>query len=357
MKIVHLVESFGGGVYSFLKDLCNSQALDDEVIVVYSKREQTPDNFQDDFNKNVKLINIQMKREINVQQDLISLFKVYNVLKEVSPDIIHLHSSKAGVLGRIAASLLNYNHKAVFYNPHGYGFLQQNISKLKRYMYFYIEKIVANINGTIIAVSKGEYEESKKLTNRVLRIDNAINTDDLNKLIKDKVKTKDIKIGTIGRISHQKNPQLFNEIAKRFSQYEFIWIGDGDLKHELNSPNISVTGWLNRESAVELLNSVDIYIQTSLWEGLPIALLEAMYMQKPVLVTNVIGNKDVIENNINGFICTNIEEFYYSINLLLGNSDLYNEVAQNAFNFILENHSLRKMVEKYNKAYTGQEQC
>jgi glycosyltransferase involved in cell wall biosynthesis len=68
-----------------------------------------------------------------------------------------------------------------------------------------------------------------------------------------------------------------------------------------NCPNIKITGWfLDREDALTALNTIDIYIQTSLWEGLPIAVLEAMAMQ-PVLATNNIGNKDVVVHNETGF--------------------------------------------------------
>lgn len=351
MKIMHIVEGFGGGVYSFLVDLCNSLANSDEIIIVYNKREQTPDTFLNEFSSKIKMINLPMKREVNIISDINAIIKINKILKNEKPDIIHLHSSKAGVLGRLSSKICGYKSKQVLYNPHGYAFLQENISRKKRIFYFVIEKIMAQIQGINIAVSKGEYEESLKLTKKCMRIDNAINSNDLDKLIKSKSLNKEITIGTIGRIMYQKNPTIFNEIAKEFPHIKFIWIGDGDLRSELTAPNIKITGWKNRSEAIGLMNDIDIYIQTSRWEGLPIALLEGMYMKKAVIVSNVIGNKDVVENGVNGFIANNLEEYKKYINSLLEDERLFKEISDRAREYIVKNHLINDMLIKYRELY------
>lgn len=353
MKIMHIVEGFGGGVYSFLVDLCNSLASDNEVIIVYNKRKQTPSLFLDDFNNKIKMINLPMKREINLFDDLKAIIKINRLLRKEKPDVIHLHSSKAGVLGRISSKMCGYKSKQVFYNPHGYAFLQENISIKKRRFYFFIEKIMAKIQGINIAVSKGEYEESLKLTKKSVRIDNAIDSNELDKLIKDRSLNKPLTIGTIGRIMYQKNPIMFNKIAKEFPNIEFIWIGDGDLRDELTASNIKITGWKSRNEAIKLMNDIDIYIQTSFWEGLPIALLEGMYMQKAVIVSNVIGNRDVIENGVNGFIANNLEEYKKYINALLEDEELFKKISFGARKYIIKNHLLDNMLNKYKKLYNA----
>lgn len=78
-------------------------------------------------------------------------------------------------------------------------------------------------------------------------------------------------------------------------EINFIWIGEGELKTELTSPNITITGWIKREEALRIIRNVDFFILPSLWEGLPISLLEAMYLRKICLVSDVIGNRDVIK--------------------------------------------------------------
>ncbi|MZK52736.1 glycosyltransferase family 4 protein [Clostridium beijerinckii] len=351
MKIMHIVEGFGGGVYSFLVDLCNSLSKEDEVILVYNRRKQTPEKFEDDFKQNIKLINLQMKREISIISDIKSFTKMYKLIKEEKPDILHLHSSKAGVLGRCAGKLLGFSNENMFYNPHGFAFLQENISKTKRNVYYFVERVMGNLAGTIIGVSKGEYIEGKKISNNCIRIDNSIDNTILDKYIQNQEKASIKKIGTIGRIMYQKNPKLFNDIAEMFPNMEFIWVGDGELKHELKSKNIKIMGWMDRYDAIEEMNDIDIYLQTSRWEGLPIALLEAMYMKKASIVTNVIGNRDVINSGVNGFICNNKEDFKECIEKVLNDYSLYTEIGNNAKKYIVTNHLLRDMVNKYKSLY------
>ena len=88
----------------------------------------------------------------------------------------------------------------------------------------------------------------------------------------------------------------------------------------ITSKNIEVTGWSQREKALEQLNLIDVYLQTSLWEGLPIAVLEAMAFKKPVLATNVIGNKDVVLHGETGYLFDDEEELGGYIKLLLNES-------------------------------------
>lgn len=106
---------------------------------------------------------------------------------------------------------------------------------------------------------------------------------------------------TIGRICYQKNPTLFNQIALAMPNVRFLWIGDGDLRNELTASNITITGWKERKEALKYSVSGDVFVLTSLWEGLPISLLEAMYMKKVCVVSDVIGNNNVIHNGKNGY--------------------------------------------------------
>ncbi|ALG47874.1 TPA: glycosyltransferase [Clostridium perfringens] len=351
-KIMHIVEGFGGGVYSFLVDLCNNSTEKYDVILVYSKRPQTPEDFKKDFKAEVKLIQLNMNRNISLINDTKNLFEIIKIIKSNKPDIVHLHSSKAGVLGRVAGRFLGYNKENLFYNPHGYSFLQQNVSSRKKYLYFIIEKFMSKVCGTVISVSKGEHEETLKFTKNAKRVDNAINEKAIKGHIKENTRLgENMVIGTIGRICFQKNPTLFNDIAAYFNDIKFIWIGDGELREEITSKNIEVTGWCKREEVIEKLNEIDLYIQTSLWEGLPIALLEAMYMGKVPIVTNVIGNKDVIVNGENGFLVDDIEGFKNSVNYMLKNPDKYKNMSRNATYFIENNHLLSNMINGYYEIY------
>jgi len=236
-------------------------------------------------------------------------FIVFTTLrKKLNPDIIHLHSSKAGILGRFANFMLLFNKKKVFYTPHGYSFLREDVSLSTRKLYQLIEKYSqCLLGGTTIACGDTEYEIAKKMGKSLL-VRNGVNLVNLEKYYK-KYKNQKLTIGIVGRIAYQKNPVLFNEIALRFPQYDFVWIGEGEQKNLLTSQNIRITGWTTDQNIVfKELNQLDVYLQTSLWEGLPLAVLEAMAFRKPIVATNIIGNKDLVIPEENGFLFNEKEE-------------------------------------------------
>lgn len=356
-KVVHVAESFGGGVYSFLTQLCNEIVEDYEIVIVYSLREDTPKDFRKDFDPRIRFVKVDMCRGFNTYKNIKSLFLLRKVLKKENPYIIHLHSSKAGFLGRIASYLNKFNMNRVFYNPHGFAFLQQNFSDRKRKIFYGMEKVAARLGGNIVGCSKTEYKYSLNLTNRSFNVNNAINNKIIDNESRDILYTGENEtkhnpiIGIVGRITHAKNPELFNDIATLFPELTFMWIGDGELKHLLTSPNIIVTGWLSKKELYKKLISIDIYIMTSLWEGLPISLLEAMYFEKPSIVSNVIGNKDVIKHYESGFIANNKSEFIKYINILLEDSDLKEKICKCAKKQIVEEFCIERMVDEYKKLY------
>ena len=145
---------------------------------------------------------------------------------------------------------------------------------------------------------------------------------------------------------------MFNEIAKKFPNIEFTWIGDGMQKNKLTSPNINITGWKSRKEVLRNLNDNDIFILTSLWEGLPISLLEAMYMKKICIVSNVIGNRDVIQDGVNGYIANNIDDFIRTINDLISSRDVVS-IKENANKVVINEFNAVDMIEKYKREYGG----
>lgn len=351
-KVLHIVESFASGVFSFLIDLVNSLDDDYEIVIAYGERKETPENFKESFNNKIRFIKVEnFTRSINPVKDLKAFFEIKKIIKEENPDIIHLHSSKAGFIGRFAA---NGRKRKMLYNPHGFSFLMKNSSKLKRMIYWGIEKVGAFRKCTIIGCSRGECDEALKLTKNSICINNGVNLEkleqDTDRMIEHETDISNLKICTLGRIGYQKNPKFFNEIAEEFPENKFTWVGDGELKDELSSSNIKVTGWQERCQVLEILNNNDIFILTSLWEGLPIALLEAMYMKKICIVNNCIGNRDVINGN-NGFVCNNLEDFKNVINnIKSGNVDIQ-KLKMQAHKDITEVYNTKNMIAEYKNIY------
>lgn len=352
-KILHIVESFGSGVFSFLVDLVNATDSNFDITIAYGVREETLKNFKDYFSDKVKFIEVKnFTRNISFKKDLKALKEIKRILREEKPDIVHLHSSKAGILGRLA---LNKSKIKKFYNPHGFSFLKQDDSKFKRNMYWLMEKTIAILNKecTIIGCSESEYEEAKKINKNSVCINNGINIQKLSKEVTNfkekRIDCNNLKICTVGRIGYQKNPIMFNRIAESFPHFEFTWIGDGDLRDKLISPNIAITGWKTREEVLEILNEQDVFILCSLWEGLPISLLEAMYLKKICITSDSIGNKDVIIDGKNGFIATEIEDYK---NILESIKDLdVIEIKEKAQNDIVNRFDFRNVTKKYINIY------
>lgn len=346
-KVMHIVEAFGGGVFTFMVDLLNSMVEEYNVVLVCAIRPQTPKDYKYYLDKSIKIIELKNgERSIGIK-DFKLYFEIRKIIKEENPDIVHLHSSKAGFLGRLCCSDRN---REIFYNPHGYSFLMKGESKIKRLIYKEIELISSKKCGYIIGCSKGEYEEALKLSKKAFLINNGIDIKKLPKLKEKELDIKKLKICTLGRISIQKDPKTFNEIAKKFSKIQFTWIGDGELINELNAPNIKITGWLEKEKALEIMNKNDIFILTSLWEGLPIALLEAMYYKKICIVSNCIGNRDVI-NKENGFLCNSLEDYFDAIYKILEEKVDIKRIQDNAHKDIELKYNFTIVSRKYMSLY------
>ena len=347
-KVLHIVKAFGGGVYTFLVPLMNSTCEEFNTTIAYALRPQTPDTYKNEINSKIHLIEGKnFVRSLNPVKDIKTFFEIKKIVKKVKPDIIHLHSSKSGFIGRMA---INCKKHTVFYTPHGYSFLKLDDSIIKRKIYYLIEKIGGLTHCTTVAVSKGEYETALRLSKRAMYINNGIILN-ISKTTPASINTKSPVICTVGRICYQKNPITFNAIAELLPNLKFVWIGDGEMRDTLNSSNITITGWLPREEAVKHLEAADIFLLPSLWEGLPISLLEAMYAGKPVIVNPVIGNKDVVRHGENGFFAETPEEYATIIKDIINDKYDIHDITKTAYNEILTEYNTDVMSKKYAKLY------
>lgn len=356
MKVLHLVESFGGGVLTSVSQLCNLQVNQgDEVILVYSLRPETPGDFIKGLDSRVKTMTISMVRRVSFYRDLRSFFTVLGLLGQLKPDVFHLHSSKAGFIGRAAIFFGRYKDIRTFYSPRGFSFLQSNLSPLKRKLYFVLEKIGAFFGGIIVACSESEKKEAEKVTTRrITIIENAVDTK-IIPLKKSQESNLDIKIGTLGRLCPQKNPGLFLNLAKAFlndPRIHFIWIGGGEEDEFAGSSNIKITGWLPRQEALQELSKLDIYIQTSLWEGMPLSVIEALVMGLPAVVTNAVGNRDVVIHEETGYIAFNKVQMLQYIKRLSEDFKLRVKMGRKAREIGLKRFGLARLNQDMYTLYT-----
>lgn len=356
MRIVHVTECLAGGVLTFLLNL--TQALDtEEHVIIFSRRDNTPDYVETLFGSNVKLVPWKYAgREIRPKQDFLALLELMKLLQQYpNADVVQLHSSKAGFLGRVACRLLGRTKK-VFYLPHGLSFAREDVSERKKQFYTYLEKIGNAFCGEVIACSNSEKDLLlKKGIRNVHVINNGIKA--ANELPKYREFSYPLVIGTTGRLTGQKNPALFNEIARAFrgdTRVRFSWIGDGELRNEIETAdNIEITGWLTPQEVQNQLRSVDLYMSTALWEGLPYAVLEAMNLGKPLLLSACIGNVDLVRNGENGYLYHTVGEAINRIQEILQRSDDLISMGKRSYQYIKDGFSIEIMKANYRELYQG----
>ncbi len=341
----------GGGVFTFLVGLCNELVDYYDIYVAYGIRTQTPDDFRKYFDERVHLIRVRnFERSIDPRHDLGAFVELRKIADKVKPDLIHLHSSKAGALGRWA---FDGKKLPLFYTPHGYSFLMSNYNATKRLSYKMVEKLSAIRRCTTISCSEGEHKETLSLTKNARFVNNGINVEEMQRMMDSigSCENEEFTVFTLGRICYQKNPGLFNEIAEKLPDVRFVWIGDGELRDMITAPNVEVTGWMNREEALRRSMASDVFVLTSLWEGLPMSLLESMYMEKLCLVNDVIGSRDVIQTGVNGYVCRNADEFVAAIRGILEDPEKAARMTAQARKDIIEKYNTRVMAEKYREIY------
>lgn len=305
MTIAHVVETFSGGVHTFLMEITRHLSGHDHIVIHGLVAGKSQSEHRKDFPPNVTLVPWpHANRDNGPLKDLKALASLYKLLRSQKFDVLHLHSSKAGFLGRLAAKA--NGDGSVVYTTHAAPFLRQDIRPLAKKFYVGLERFSENLVGRVVCCSLSEAEEVRKQGIKCTYINNGTF---LGEEPKAKTFSQPLTVINCGRITEQKDPASFNEIAKHFaSQTDLIvfkWVGDGNLRRTLTSPNISVTGWLDRKAAAGQISKGDIFLSTSQWEGLSLAILEAMAQGKALVLSRCTGNIDMVREGINGHLFDN----------------------------------------------------
>ena len=354
-KIVHIAEAFGGGVLSMLTHLANHAAATGvDVTVLHSIRPETPTDFSTLFLPDVKLTYVDMAREVSIKQDLRSLRSLVRNLRDCKPTAIHLHSSKAGVLGRVAARIAAPDAR-VLYSPHGLSFLRRDVSRMKQYAYLNFERIAAHIGGTIVACSGSELAEirEKVRAKSAVLVENGVNAAEIPPR-----RTRDdhkVVIGMSGRASFQKNHEAFVRLADALhgADVEFLWIGGdaAEIPDPVQRRAVVCSGWVTRARALALTSELDIYVQTSRWEGMPVALIEAQVAGIPAVVTDVVGNRDVVIHGVTGYVASNADEMTAYLSLLRDDRQLREEMGAAARQRAIQRFSMNAIFRQWRGLY------
>lgn len=348
-KILMVCEAFGGGVFTYVSQLCNDMVNEFDVYLAYSLRPQTPQNYKDFLDYRVHMIemkNVGVNGLANLKSDVAAIKELRQIEKDVQPNVIHLHSSVAGGLGRLAFKGKN---NTVVYTPHGYAHILMGAGK-KSKVYKFAEKVLGN-RALTLTCCESEDEEAKKFSKRTAYIETGVNLSELSVVLDDikPVKNDKFTVFTLGRACVQKQPQLFNRIAELVPDARFVWIGNGELENELKAPNIEITGWKPRKEALAMAKGADAFVLCSLGEAIAMSLIENMYIKKLILVSNKMGNKSVINDGINGYVCDTAEEYAERIKDAM--QEFPKELPERAYQDVLEIYNTNVMKKKYIEFY------
>ena len=303
-----------------------------------------------------------LERPINPLKDLLALIEIYWFIKKNNIKIVHTHSSKAGILGRWAARLAKV--EIILHTVHGWSFNDYQ-PKLCRTFFIWLEKLTAHFSNKLIVVSYSDKQKGLDRhigdENRYALIRYGIDYTEFKKRYQNireelGINSEDLVVGMVGCFKPQKSPQDFIRLAslvsKSIANVKFILVGDGILRKRVEKlinrfnlqSRIILTGW--RRDIPRILSAMDVFVLTSLWEGLPISVLEAIASAKPVIATRTGGVEEVISEAKTGFLVSpaDMNKMAEKTINLLKDENLRKTIAQNAKNSLNSNFGLENMV-------------
>ena len=255
----------------------------------------------------VPVIPIPMRRALHPMSDLAAARRLAKVLRHETFDVVHLHSSKAGLIGRLAVAL-SRRRVAVIYTPNAFAF--QGRRGLSRHLYVAAERFLGRWTSALVCVSPGEQGVARAARlvppARLVLIENGVpprparTSEEMAAARKVLALPSDVPvIGSVGRLSAQKGHRYLIEAAPAIlahvPQARIVLVGDGELRHALErqaeglgvADHVLFAGY--QPDAMALMPAFDCLALPSLWEGLSFVLLEALAAGVPAVVTRIPG--------------------------------------------------------------------
>ncbi|MHC5717069.1 MAG: glycosyltransferase family 4 protein [Nostoc sp.] len=303
-------------------------------------------------------------------QDIATLIEIVRLLRQEKFDLLHTHSSKAGILGRWAGKIVGI---PVVHTIHGFPF-HDFMPKWKRQFYINIERSVRPFTDFFITVSELNRQEAVKLN--ILSLDNSqtvYSGIDFAKLDRSsnlqhtrhilKIPEGWQTISIVGRLDEQKAPYFlidaFAKVLENHPNTLLLLVGDGNLLNSLKSQvqqlgiedKVRFLG--SREDVPEILKVSDIFALSSLWEGLGRAMTEAMLVGKPVVVPNIYGIPEIVHHNETGFLfpAKDIEQLAQHLNYLLQHPEERERLGNNARQLTRQLFDANLMVQQIEAIY------
>lgn len=262
----------------------------------------------------------ELGRDIHPIRDVITIWKVYRVIRTLNPHIVHTHTAKAGFIGRIAARLAGV--PVVVHTFHGHVF-RGYFSPVKTQIFITLERLTARMSDTVITLTEGlrrELADEYRITRRAritvlplgLDLQQFADTPRKNGAFRAQyhIPADAPLIGIVGRLVPVKNHALFLRAAALIRQHipnaRFIIVGGGELRAELEAQidalglrnYVQITGWITETAPV--YSDLDVLAISSINEGTPVTVIESLAAGCPVVATNVGGLSDLLDGGALG---------------------------------------------------------
>jgi glycosyltransferase involved in cell wall biosynthesis len=338
----HLTESLGGGVLTAIKAIADAQnRIGQSTELVYLERIDTPSFIQiEALFPNSRIVNLGTS---NLMGKIRLLIYSIKVLFTWEPgQIIHVHSTIAGAITRIPNLLFR---RRIYYTPHCYAFLRQDIGLLEKEIYRFIEKTLSRLTPTIVlGCSYAETEIARKIGAKEYRyLGNYVEVQENQDLSTNQARNSKIIIGTVGRITRQKNLPRYIQLLQNLEfPVLFHWIGGSEsTKVEIKEGKyINFSGWLTPEVAKEELKKLDIFLLLSDWEGLPFVALEAMALGKPVILWNFDASSQLVPTGTEGYVVDSIESALIALSELISSPEKRSQMGKAGKALVQSNFNL-----------------
>ena len=356
MKVLHVIARMNvGGTATYLFNLL--EGLENAKVETKLIIGNVPSNEKED--SRVEQLNYQrlsgLSRAIAPKRDLMARRKLWEIVKDYQPDLIHCHTFKAGVLVRSKKTSI-----PIIHTFHGHHLYDPDYGKFARFVLNAIERILAKRSKKILTIGsrvgkelldvgigkRSQYQSIApgvrvpKLSDRSKIVERfSLNPDCLNVL-------------WMGRLTRVKRPDRVIELAKSYPEVNFIIAGDGELREELEAKADENVHFFGVQSSDEMFSLADIVLLTSDSEGMPLTLIEGQMAGVPAIATNVGSVSEIVEHEATGLVTsTQIDQIASSLGRLIDDSMLRSIMAKNAKERALDRFSIEKMVNSHIQAY------
>ncbi len=326
MRVLQIMECTIGGTRRHIIDVCrglNGSGVDVHLVAAVERQADFREDLEQLEREGVTVHELPMLRSISPGTDARQLLKLRKLIVELQPHIVHTHSSKAGVLGRLASFLTGVGKRV--HTPHTLAFLfGEMFGPAKRTLFYLLEQQLAGMSHQLVAVSDSEartFKASRIVSPEKIRVvpngidpgpyANAQALDLASFGLNPKLPTAAI----VGLLNVAKGQDLaIQALASKpeLKGLQLLIVGHGELDGELRElaqdlgvqKRVAFAGF--RRDVPEILAACDFLLLPSRWEGMPYIVLEAMASARPVLATPVDGATDLLVDGHSGWLTTDI---------------------------------------------------